>query len=140
MLLRLAVVVPLLMSASEYAPRTVKEPAGRYYGTKQVGADPYGYQSLELVIDAKGGATLTWSRRDQTAELERMALPLTAIKIDEAGFTATVTGKRPAQVPAKLAGKFMFKVPPANAKGQVHEGILFPGDWFLEVMKDEIDP
>jgi hypothetical protein len=137
MLLRLAVVVPLLMSASEYQPHSVKDPAGRYYGLKQVGADPYGYQSLELVIDAKGGASLVWARRDQTDERERKTITLTDVKLTAAGLSATVTGDRPKEVPAKLNGKFMTKYPPENAKGPVFEGILFAGDWFLELHKPE---
>lgn len=135
MLLRLAVVVPVLMSASEYQPRTVKDPAGRYYGLKQVGTDPYGYQMLELVIDAKGNATLTWSRRDQTDVREKKELTLSDVKIDVSGFTANVVGTRPKEVPAKLNGKFVTKYPPG--KGEVRDGILFPGDWFLSEMKEE---
>lgn len=133
MLLRLAIAVPLLMSASEfsYMPRAEKSPAGRYYGVKQVGADPYGYQSLELVIDEKGGATLVWARRDQTAELERKTITLADVKVGETGLSANVKGARPAEVPAKLLGKFVRKLPPPNAKGRVEEGLLFARDWFL---------
>jgi hypothetical protein len=129
------VAVPLLMSASEfsYTPRAERSPAGRYYGLKQVGPDPYGYQSLELVIDAKGGATLVWARRDQTDERERKTLPLADVKVTEAGVSATVTGARPAEVPAKLSGKFVTRVPPPNAKGALRDGVLFGRDWFLEV-------
>lgn len=139
MLLRLAVALPLLMSASEfsYSPRTVKSPAGRYYGLKQVGPDPYGYQSLELTIDTKGGATLVWARRDQADERERKTLTLTDVKVNDSGLSATVKGDRPAEVPAKLSGKFVSKSPPPNAKGAVRDGILFAGDWFLEVSRPE---
>lgn len=135
MLLRLAVVVPLLMSASEYAPRKVKDPAGRYYGLKQVGTDPYGYQMLELVIDAKGRAKLTWSHRDHLDVRETKELALSDVKIDESSFGANVKGARPNEVPAKLNGKFVTKYPPG--KGEVVDGILFPGDWFLKVMNAE---
>ena len=129
MISRLA--LTLLLAGSEYQPRTVKQPAGRYLGVKQVGADPSHYHSLELVIDAKGGAKLTWARRDQEAERERRVLTLTQLHVDEAGFSAVMEGGPPS-VPAKLVGRFVTKFPPANAKGRVEKGILFEGDWFLQ--------
>ena len=132
MLVRLALVLPVLLAASDYTPRTVKAPAGRYLGFKQVGNDPYNYESLELILTAKGGATLTWARRDQTDERERRRLPLSDLHLDEAGFAATVKGDRPPTVPARFEGRFVIKGPGANAKGPLEPGILFSGDWFLE--------
>ncbi|MFT3712641.1 MAG: hypothetical protein QM817_33750 [Archangium sp.] len=131
MLTRLAV---LLLMTSQFFPRTVADPSGRYYGVKQVGADPYGYQSLELTLTAKATtATMIWVRRDETDERERKELTLTDLKIDTHGLSATVKGARPAGIPATWKGKFMTKAPPANAKGPVQEGLLLDGDWFLEV-------
>jgi hypothetical protein len=133
---RFALTLPLLLAASDYAPRTVKAPAGRYLGFKQVGSDPYNYESLELVLTAKGGATLTWARRDQTGERERRRLPLSDLHLDEAGFAATVKGDRPPTVPARLEGRFVIKGPGDNAKGPLEPGILFTGDWFLQDSKE----
>ena len=136
MLGRLALALPLLLAASEYSPRTVKAPAGRYLGFKQVGSDPYNYESLELVLTAKGGATLTWARRDQTDERERRRLPLSDLHLDEAGFSATVRGDRPPTVPNRLEGRFVIKGPGDNAKGPMEPGILFTGDWFLQESRE----
>lgn len=136
MLSRLALAVSLLLTTPEYVSRTEKAPAGRYLGFKQVGSDPYNYHSLELVIDAKGGATLTWARRDQTDERERYALPMFDQKLDEGGFSATVKGARPPSVPESFVGRFVTKSPPPNAKGAMESGILFPRDWFLKRMAE----
>ena len=57
------------------------------------------------------------------------------MKLDPSGLTANVKGARPKEVPAKLNGKFVTKYPPG--KGAVDDGILFPGDWFLKLMKEE---
>ena len=130
MITRLA--LTLLLAGSEYQPRTVKQPAGRYFGVKQIGADPYNYHSLELIIDTKGGAKLTWARRDQETERERRVLTLTEIHVDESGFSAVIKGDKPVAVPAKWVGRFVTKFPPGNAKGPVAPGILFEGGWFLE--------
>lgn len=131
MLSRLALV---LLMTSQFSPRTVVDASGRYYGLKQVGADPYGYQSLELTLTAKATtATLIWTRRDQTDERERKTLTLTDLKVDSHGLSANVKGDRPAGIPARWSGKFMTKYPPANAKGPVEEGLLLEGDWFLAV-------
>ncbi len=133
MLSRFVLALPLLLTASAYVPRTEKAPAGRYLGFKQVGKDPWAYQSLELVIDAQGKATLEWAQRDQVTEKERRMLVLTELALDEAGFSATVKGDRPASVPARLVGQFVTKAPPPNAKGEMKPGILFKGHWVLEV-------
>lgn len=130
MISRLAFALPVLLAAHQYIPRTVKEPAGRYFGVKQIGSDPYAYDSLELVIDAKGGAKLTWVQNIST-EGRRHDLELSAIKIDERGFAATVKGDRPPGLAARLVGRFVTKTPPDNAKGRVEPGILFEDGWFL---------
>lgn len=135
----LTLVLPLLLTAPQYVPRVEKAPAGRYLGFKQVGADPYAYQSLELIIDAKGGATLIWASRDQSGEKEKRALALTDLKLDQAGFSVTLKGERPAAVPARLVGRFVTKAPPDNAKGRMTPGILFQSDWFLELMHEDRD-
>ena len=130
MLSRLALM--LLLAGSEYQPRTVKQPVGRYYGLRQIGADPYNYHSLELVIVSRVSAKLTWTRSDQEGEKERRVLTLTDLQLDDAGFSAVVKGNRPSTVPAKLVGRFVTKAPPGNAKGAMEPGILFQDDWFLE--------
>lgn len=104
MISRLALALPLLLTVSEYVPRTVKEPAGRYYGVKQLGADPQAYDSLELVIDSKGSATLTWAQGIFSAG-RRRDLELSAFKIDAAGVSGTVKGDRPPGLPARLVGR-----------------------------------
>jgi hypothetical protein len=136
MLGRFVLALPVLLAASDYAPRTVKAPAGRYLGFKQVGTDPYNYESLELILTVRGSATLTWARRDQTDERERRRLPLSDLHLDEAGFAATVKGDRPPTVPARLEGRFVIKGPGNDAKGPLEPGILFNGDWFLQEAND----
>lgn len=131
MISRLALALPLLLAVSEYIPRTVKDPAGRYFGVKQLGTDPQAYDSLELVIDSRGGATLTWVQGIFFAG-RRRDLELSALKVDEASVSMTVKGDRPPGLPAQLVGRFVTKVPPPNAKGPVEAGILFQGDWFLK--------
>lgn len=120
--------------APQFIPRAVEDPTGRYSAVKQVGADPYGYQSLTFTLDAKStSAKLVWTRRDQTDEREKRELSLEELKVDNQGLSATVKGNRPASVPAKWKAKFVTKTPPANAKGAVVPGLLLDGDWFFEV-------
>ena len=50
MLTRLALV---LLMAPQFIPRPVEDPTGRYFGLKQVGSDPYGYESVEFSLTSK---------------------------------------------------------------------------------------
>ena len=43
------------MLSSNYSPRTVDDPTGRYSGGKQVGPDPSSYEFVEFAL--KMGAT-----------------------------------------------------------------------------------
>src|SRR4051812_5841094 len=103
MLSRLALAVPLLLATPEYVNRSEKAPTGRYFGVKQFGTDPQNYDSLELVIDAKGGAKLSWVQGIFFAG-KRSELELTELKIDQAGFSATVKGSRPPSVAERFVG------------------------------------
>jgi hypothetical protein len=121
----------MLMMGAEFTPTTVDDASGRYLGFRQVGNDPYGYQSLELTLSAKPmKAVLVWRRRDQR---EKKELQLVDIKVDPSGLSATVKGDRPPGVPEKLRGRFVLKGPGSNAKGAVERGLLLDGDWFLAV-------
>lgn len=131
MLTRLALV---LLMAPQFIPRPVEDPSGRYFGLKQVGSDPYGYESVEFSLTSKATKVpVVWARRDQSGERERRELLFEDLKVDVDGLSAVVRGKRPASIPSKWKGKFVSKAPPANAKGAVVPGLLLDGDWFLQV-------
>ncbi|MBL8915814.1 MAG: hypothetical protein JNM17_34265 [Archangium sp.] len=131
----------MLLMTPDYMPRTVTDPSGRYLGFKQVGKDPYNYHSLEFTLTSAKTATvkMLWLRRDQSDVQEKRELQLEDVKVDANGMTAKVKGDRPAEVPAVLKGKFVNKGPGANAKGRVVPGILFDGDWFLELHGAEVE-
>lgn len=120
-----------------YQPRSVDAASapGRYFGTRLASSDPYDYESLTLVLDAKLAGTLTWSRRDKDDERERIVMPLSDAKVESGTLTAKVGGKRPATVPATLKGRFVTQYPPSNAKGPVTDGLLLAGGWFLALGK-----
>ncbi len=120
------------MLSSNYSPRTVDDPTGRYSGGKQVGVDPYSYEFVEFVLE-KGSTEVkvTWVWLEQSGERERRELTLTALKIDARSVSGLVKGNRPASIPEKWKGKFVLKGHPANAKGAVIPGLLLEGDWFV---------
>ena len=119
------------MADERFTPWTPETVAGRYYGLRQVGEDPYNYETLALTIHSLKSASLEWGLQGKDGDRGRKTLELRDVHADKGGFTATVVGKRPVLVPEKLSGRFVTKW--SKGKGPVEHGLLLEGDWFLEI-------
>jgi hypothetical protein len=119
-----ALCVMMTMTFMPWQASSVAERAGRYYGTKQVGRDPYHYEQFAIVIDKNGGVTGD-------------GVTLADVKVTVDAISLRVVTGRPSSLPERVSGRFVRRAPPADAKGPVEEGILVDGtDWFLLLLKE----